>query len=357
MSLSGTSTGALLPYTAQDMLEEATSRAGIPPEGITGEHIFQFLRQLNLVFTSLVNQGVQLWKRQYAILPCYLGINQIPTPPGTNDVVTLNRRSLFRQLGTSSFSDSGGVPGNAFDDNFATACVQTSANGSIGQGFITSTIVTNVGVLSGTTGEFALFFEYSNDGVTYTPVDAIDVQWNEVGQWTWFDLLGSPVAGALFWRVRSVGSVPFGATEIFFGNTPQEINLGRWNLENFSQMPNKAQGGQVVNWYVNRDLSGPTLYVWPTPDTTAKYDTLTCWVNQNLDPVGSITQALDLPARWYDAITARMARRICRTFKEADLKRYQTLQQEEMEAIALAVAEERDNSPTEYDLGLQNYTA
>lgn len=355
MSLSGSNDGSLLSFTAQDLLEEATSRAGIPPEGITSEIVEKFLVQLNLCFTSLLNRGFQLWKRQQLILPCYEGEFTVPLPAGYNVVTTLNRRSLFRQTGTA-FSDAGGTAENAFDDDFETTCTQTSTNGSIGAQFSSATVVTTVGVLSGTAGEFALFFEYSDDGVTYTAVDSTSVTFAGAGEWLWFDLDGAPVAGALYWRVRSVGDVPFAAEEIFFGNTPQEINLGIWNLDDYSNMPNKMQGGQVTNWYMQRNQSAPTLYVWPVPNTLARYDTLVVWATQYLDQVSQITQSLDLPARWYDAITAEMAKRLCRSLKEADMKRYQMLDAEAREAMWLAQSEERDPAPINYDTGVSYYT-
>lgn len=356
MSLSGSNTGALRPYTAQNLLEEACGRAGIPPEGITSEIVEKFLDQLNLFFTTFPNRGFQLWKRQFLILPCYQNVSQIPLPPGYNVVTTLNRRTLFRQTGTA-FTTAGGTASYAFDDDFETACTQTSANGAIGAQFGSATVVNTVGVLSGTSGEWDLFFEYSQDGVTYTAVDSNSVIYTAAGEWAWFDLDGGPVAGALYWRVRSVGDVPFSAAEIFFGNTSQEINLGMWNLDDYSNMPNKTQGGQVTNWYQQRNVSVPTIYVWPTPNQLAKYDTLVVWATQYLDQVTSITQGLDLPARWYDAVTAEMARRCCRSLKEADLKRYPMLESESKEAMWLAQAEERDSAPVNYDLGTAYYTA
>jgi hypothetical protein len=363
MSLSGSNTGALLPYTAQNMLEEACSRAGIPPEGITGEIVFKYLDQLNLVFTSLLNRGIQLWKRQQLILPLYQGVNTVPLPAGYNSVVTLNRRTTMRATNISSpangspFTTAGGTASLAFDGDFATACTQTAANGSIGFTFNSATVVTQVGILSGSAGTYALFFEYSDDGITYTALDAADVTFTAAGQWVWYDLEGSPQSGAVYWRVRSVGTTPFSAEEIFFGNTPTEINLGMWNLDDYSNMPNKFQGGQVVNWYQQRNVSAPTLYVWPVPDSTAKYDTLVCWATQYLDQVTEITQGLDLPLRWYDAITAEVAYRLCRTLKEADVKRLPLLKEDRNEALWLAQAEERDPAPVNYDLGTSHYVA
>lgn len=356
MSLSGSNTGSLRPYTALNLLEEACSRAGIPPEGITSEIVEKYLDQLNLVFTSILNRGFQLWKRQQLILPTYVNVNQVPLPPGYNVVTTLSRRTLLRQTGTA-FTSAGGTAASAFDNDFATACTQTSTNGSIGCSFTAATTVNTVGVLSGTSGAWDLFFEFSQDGATYTPLESISVTFSASGEWFWFDLDGGPAAGALYWRVRSVGDVPFSAAEIYFGNTPSEITLGQWNIDDFSSMPNKTQGGAVQNWYQQRDVSGPVLYVWPTPNLASRYDTLVCWATQYIDQVTSVTQGLDVPLRWYDAVTAEVARRLCRSLKEADYKRYPALEMEAKEAMWLAQAEERDPAPTNYDLGVSNYTA
>lgn len=357
MSLSGSNTGSLLPYTAQDLLEEACSRAGIPPEAITGELVEKFFRQLNLFFTSLLNRGIQLWKRQSLILPCYQGRSQMPVPPGYNLVTNVTRRTLSRQIGSSFFTTAGGTAEYAFDDDFDTICTQTSLNGAIGCQFDSETVVTTVGILSGGAGEYAFFFEYSDDGVTYTAVDSGDATFTAAGQWAWFDLDGSPVSGATYWRVRAVGDAVFSAAEIFFGNTPSEVPLGpAWNLDTYANMPNKTQPGQVTNWYQQRNQNAVTLYVWPVPNSGAKYDQLVLWATQYLDQVTAITQSLDLPLRWYEAATAKMAVYVCNTDKQADRSRLPGLMQDAAEQLWLAESEERDPSPTQYDLGLEYYT-
>lgn len=357
MSLSGSNTGALLPYTARNMLEEACSRAGIPPEGITGEVVFKALDQLNLVLTSLMNRGIQLWQRQQLIVPLYQGENQVEMPAGVNLVTTLNLRTLFRQEGGTAFTTEGGDPDLAFDDDFDTACTQTAVDGAIGMQFSSQTQVTTFGLLSGGPGEWAVFFEYSQDGTNYTTLGSADVTFTDEGEWEWFDLQGSPPAGAYYWRLRSAGDTPLSIAELYLGNSPSEINLGPWNIDDYANMPNKFAQGQVVNWYQQRNISAPTLYVWPTPGYQQRYQTLVMWATSYLDQVSDIMQALPVPQRWFEAITAMMARRLCRSLKEADLSRYDMLVGEEKEAVWLAEAEERDPSPVNYDLGVRYYTA
>lgn len=359
MPLSGSNTGALRPFTALQLIEEAAKRAGIKPTQLTTEIVETALDEVNLVFEQMLNRGIQLWKRQKMILPCYLNQQQVSLPAGVNLVDKLTRRSLQRQIG-APFSDGGGNAAYAFDNDLETACTQTSTdptNGlSIGCIFDTATQITTAGVLFDSAAVITnLSFEYSLDGLTdWTALTSVQGTVAK-GQWVWVDLDGAP--SALGWRVRCQSAAYFSATEIFFGNQPQEIPLDAWNLDEYNSMPSKTTPGRVVNWYQQRNLDNVVLYVWPVPNTQAVYDQLVVWVREYLDTVSAPTQALDVPRRWNDAITAQLARRLCRSLPEADMARYPMLRAEEQEAIELAEGEERDPSNTNIDMGLGAYTA
>src|SRR5262245_53233325 len=321
----------LRPYTVQELIEEATGRAGIPAIKLTTEHIEKALDQINLIFTQLVNRSIQLWRRQRMIVPCYIAEARMPLPPVVNLVDKLTRRSMFRQTGTP-FTDMGGDVAAAFDDDFLTFCEQTDVNGSLGCTYVDPVQITTVGVLSGTASNITWFFEYSLDGTTnWTALDAVTGTVND-NQWVWVDLDGAPAAKG--WRVRSVatapsGNMPLTVRELFFGNMPTEIVLEAWNLDEYHSMPNKTSPGRVLNWYQQRDLEAPYLLVWPVPDASAKYDQLIVWVREHLDPVVTPTQSFDMPRRRYDCMTAMLARRLCVSLADADIKRYPMLVQEE----------------------------
>lgn len=351
---SASNSGVLRPFTARELIEEATSRCGIKPVQLTSEIVEKSLDQLNLMFPALLNRGIQLWKRQRLILPCYLNAGRVPLPPGVDLVSKLTRRTLWRANDGVPFSDQGGNPYAAFDDDFATSCNQSAVNGSVGMIFIQPVQVTSVGVKFAVAMQLDLMVEYTLNGVTWNAVGGITGD-TAVGQWVWFDLDGAPAA--LGWRVRSVSTVTLDVEEVFFGHTPSEIVLDPWNLDEYNSMPNKTSPGQVLNWYQQRDLDGPYLMVWPVPNALARYDQLVVWVQEHLDTVAEPTQDLDIPRRWYSAITAMLARRLCRSLPEADFKRYEMLRGEEQEELELAEGNERDPSPTNWDMGLSAYTA
>lgn len=337
-------------------MEEALGRAGVKPEQITTEIIEKSLDQINLVFKALLNRGIQLWKRQQMILPCYLNTMNVPLPVGINLVDKLVRRSLTRQVGTP-FSSAGGVAANAFDGNLATSCDQTTINGNIGCTFADPVAITTVGVLFVNAMTLSFNVQYSLDGVT---------NWKNIGgwdgevsdnAWVWIDLDVVPAAKG--WRVLVGSDGRFDAREIFFGINPSEIPLDPpMNLDEYNSLPNKRSGGRVLQYYQQRNLDHVTLMVWPVPNQLAIFDTLVVWVREYLDTVNEPVQSLDIPQRWQEAVTAMLARRLCRSLPEADLKRYDMLLGEEQEFVTLAEGEESDyKSNSNLDLGISAYTA
>lgn len=367
MAISGSNTGQLRPYTARELIEEATSRCGIKSVQLTSEIVEKSLDQLNLMFPALLNRGIQLWRRQRVIMPCYIAQGRIDLPMGVSVAQKVTRRELSRANGGTPFAyayDGINIDGDAsaaFDDDFDTSCSQATASGMIGMMFDQPIQITTVGVKFNTSINLTLYAEYTLDGSEWLTAGAVQGA-TQYGQWVWFDLDGS--RAAIGWRIRSVvplditqAPVTLDVQEVFFGHNPSEIVIEPWNLDEYNGMPNKTSPGRVVNYYQQRDLDITGLLVWPVPDASAKYDQLVCWVQEYLDTVSSPTQSLDVPRRWYEAITAQLARRLCRSLPEADLSRYQMLQQEEIQEMSLAEGEERDNSPTNYDMGLQQYTA
>lgn len=354
MSLSGNNTGALVSYTARQMMESALRRCGVPPSKWTSETVSVVQDIINLMMTEMLNLGIQLWARDKMILPLYPNHYEVPTPLGTSVVISANQRTVNRIPIVSAFSDNLGDADAAFDDDFLTACTQTSSGGSIGATFATPTQVTTVGILFNAAGTFGLFYEYTLDGTTWTALDAATVT-IDTGQpqWYWYDLEGAPPA--IGWRVRSVSSEVMSVAELFFGNNPTEIPMGAWSLDDWNAMPIKTSRGMPWNWYQQRDVDTPRLFVWPMPDEQCKYLQLVCWRRRQLNDVSDMTQELDVPRRWQEVMTASLARRLCLELPDADMTRLQMLAQFETAAMTLATGEERDPAPMRYNPGLEVY--
>jgi hypothetical protein len=354
MSLSGNNTGALQSYTARQMLESALRRSGVPTMKWSSEIVAIAYDVFNLMLTEMMNLGIQLWARDQVILPLYVNQNEVPCPLGTSMIISTNQRTLMRAAVGTPFSDAGGNPALAFDDNFATGCRHTSPNGSIGMTFDTPTQVTTVGILFDQPGAFGMFYEYSPDGTTWVALDANNIVIDTASpQWFWLDVPGAPPAMA--WRIRSLSDNVLSVAELYFGNTPTEIPMGVWSLDDWNAMPNKTSPGVPWNWYQQRDIDTPRLFVWPMPNEQAKYLQLVCWRRRFLNDLSDMNQELDVSRRWNEALTCSLARRLCIELPEADMQRFQALNQAESQAMSLAAGEERDPAPMRYNPGLEVY--
>lgn len=353
MSLSGFEGLTPRSYTARQMLETALKRAGVKPAQFTSEIVEQAFDTMNLMLENMLNLGMQLWGRDEVIVPLYLNRNQYPMPLGTSLVIDVRQRTVQRTVPIAVSSDAGGDPTLAFDNDFATVFRQTSADGSVTATYTSATAITNLGFYLPDATQLSYFFEYDllGDG-NWQTLEGITAD-TQAESWIWVDLDGAP--SALKWRLRSVGTVPMALTELVLGNMPNEIPMGVWTMDDWDAMVVKTTPGAPWNWYQDRQLDTPVLFVWPMPNDQCRYMTLVCRRRRYLQQLTDMGQTLDISRRWNDAMTAILARRLCLEVPEADPKRYPMLQMAEQEALGLAVSEERDPAPIRYNPGLEVY--
>jgi hypothetical protein len=353
MPTSFANSGELRAYTAQSMLERALRQAGVKTPAFTSEMVEIAFDIYDAMLSEMMNLGIQLWARDEIILPLYKNTNEVPTPPGTSLILDTRQRTLMRPQVLTATTDQGGNALLAFDGDLATSCVNLLPNGSITALFDGPTLFSTIGINFTSIGQFVIFLEWSNDSITWTPLTAYDITITRPGQWFWSDLQGSP--SAIWWRIRSVGVVPLSIAELYLGNNPTEIPMGVWNVDDWDAMVVKNTPGVPWNWYQQRDLDTPTLFVWPMPDITAVFLQLVCRRRRMLDQVTDMEQTVEVPRRWYEALTSSLARRLCKELPEADFSRFNTLKSEETADLMLATSEERDPAPERYNPGLEVY--
>ena len=185
-------------------------------------------------------------------------------------------------------------------------------------------------------------FSRSNDGVTWTILQA-EVPQASAGEWTWYDL--SSVVAATYFRVRATsGSLNF--LEIYTGNTPTEIPLARLNRDDYANLPNKSfQSNRPLQYWYDRLIPNPVMRLWPVPNSGAITSQIVLWVQRYIMDVGTMTQQVEVPQRWYEAIVAMLASKLALEIAEVDTSLIPLLDQKANVALYTAQAEERDNSP------------
>lgn len=316
-------------FDTRRVIDHAIRRCKIPAQQITSEHIDIAKDQLFLVLSDLSNKGVQLWCIDKVLAPLYEGEGDVTCSLGVVDILNSSLRSLTEVTGTNT---------------------DTATARSID--FTDDTFVTTVGILWSAASQ-ALIFERSDDGATWTTIQS-EAPSAVAGEWTWYDL-SSSIATRYFRISVTAGTLSF--TTIFTGNNPTEIPLARLNRDQYTNLPNKAfQSSRPLQFWFDRTSRYPIMHMWPVPNASAITSQLVLWVQRHIMDVGTLTQEIEVPQRWYKAIVTMLAKEMAREIAEVDVKLIPMLDADAAADLYAAQMEERDNSPIMIAPNISPYT-
>jgi len=316
-------------FNTRKVVDHAYRRCRMPPEGISSEQVSFALDTLYLILSMLANRGLQLWCIEKDIMPLYQAQGLIEMPNGIVDILNTNLRTLQEVSGTSTTTST----------TYLTV-------------FTTATQVTNVGVYwNGASTSYAL--ETSNDGATWTTLATVANPGTVANETTWTDIEGS--IATLYFRVRATTGV-LNQSRVFLGNTPTEIPMARLNRDDYVNLPNKAFQGRPLQFWVNRQLNNPILNLLPVPSDQFITSQVIVWVKRYIMDVGSMTQEIEIPQRWYDAVVYVLAARLAEETPTVDPQMIAILDQKAQRALLEAENEERDDSPIYLTPNIAVYT-
>jgi len=301
----------------------------MPPQGVSAEQLQVAQENLYLILSDLANRGLQLWCIEKLILPMYENMAQVPVPVGTVDILNTNLRTIQYLSGTAT----------------------TTSTTSVIL-FSTASTVTTVGILwSAASQPFVI--EYSANGSSWTTIETVANPSLVAGEWVWTDIDGSVTA--FYWRVR-VTTGTLSATSVVFGNTPNEIVMARLNRDSYNNLPNKTFQGRPLQFWLDRQLNQPFMYVWPVPNAAFTLSQITTYTKRYIMDVGSLTQEIEVPQRWFNAIVYLLSAALAEELPTVDPTLIQILDQKAMRALNQAEMEERDNSPIYFTPNIGVYT-
>ena len=327
MAVSGTVSQTV--FNTRKVVDHAFRRCRMPPQGVSAEQLQVAQENLYLILSDLANRGLQLWCIDKLILPMYTNTAQIPVPVGTVDLLNTNLRTIQYLSGTTA---------------------TTSTTSSIL--FSTVSTVTTVGILwSAASQPFVI--EYSANGSSWTTIETVANPDLVAGEWVWTDIDGSVTA--FYWRVR-VTTGTLSATTVSFGNTPNEIVMARLNRDSYNNLPNKTFQGRPLQFWLDRQLNQPFMYIWPVPSEAYTIAQVTTYIKRYIMDVGSLTQEIEVPQRWFNAIVYLLAAALAEELPTVDPTLIQILDQKAMRALNQAEMEERDNSPIYFTPSIGVYT-
>lgn len=348
-------------FKTNKIIEHAFRRCKLAPEEITAQHLQTALDCLYLKLSSMANRGIPLWTIERDIIPIYQGQYQFDCPTGTVDTLNLNIRDIQRITGT--YSSSEGNASLAFDGDVSTACTQVTAAGTITISFVGGTNLTTVGILFHASGTQNFIVETSIDNVDWNPIYTNSTYVASAGEWLWVDLdnptstLKSSYQNDIYFcRIRAIAPTVLSIDEFVLANTPREIPMSIINKDDYANLPDHTFQGRPVQWWYNRQLSPPQMWIWPAADAASVFRQLILYRHRHIQDVGTLNQLLEVPQRWYDAIIWDLVLILCDEIKEVSPDRKGQIQPEAEKAINWAWNEETDRSPIYLRVNISPYT-
>ncbi len=328
MAVSGTV--SLTTFNTRKVIDHAFRKCRLPPEGVGGEQMTVAQETLYLILSSLANRGIQLWCIEKLILPLYVNQAAVPVGNGIVDLLNTNYRTI----------------------QYLTPVTETVAVDRVTFNLGTAEIVTTVGV-NWLGASVAFNLQISPDNVVWTTVKSVSDPGQGAGEWTWVDIDGS--LATQYFRIVAPGGL-LDQDEVLVGNTPNEIVMARLNRDSYSNLPNKTFTGKPLQFWLDRTLNEPVMYIWPVPNESQALGQVVTYVKRYIMDVGTLTEEIEVPQRWYEAIVYLLAARMAEELAQVEPGYVQVLDQKALRALSEAEMEERDNSPIYFTPNISIYT-
>lgn len=325
MSTSGTIGSTVI--TTNKLLEKSLRRCGLVPSTLTPETVESALESTYLFLLSLANRGLNLWCINRSLIPLGVGRKTYPLPTGTLDVLNVLHATPTRVTGT-----------------------QSSPSAQILQDLLsTSSRVVRFGVKFSSTPTSFQLEKSDNGGLSWGLVLAPS-EMPPAGSWGWYDL-DPMVEGSLF---RVVTSSPATPQELFLCSEVREIPVAQFNRDDYANQPAKNQQSSVATNYYFEKLIDPQLTLWPVPNDDTRQ--LVIYYHRQVQDVGSLSQSLEIPPRWLEAVSWHLAARLAFEVPNVDAARRQEVLQMASTMTLEVEAGETDGAPIFISPAIRVYT-
>jgi len=343
----------------QTFIDHGARRCGKLAEELTSEQQLSARESLFILLTNLSNIGINYWAIDKKVFGVTADNYIYSLPKGSIEVLNALYRKMNRPSG-AYYSSAGGTVGNAFDGDVDTVCQQTSANGYISVAFGTDNPIYagSIGVLpyvaGGGSAVWTFTLQYSIDGTNWLTLDDVGTTTVTDNEWLWYDI--NPGQSVEYYRILASGGTTLALREFFVGNNSTEITMARLNRDDYTNLPNKNfTANQPFQFWFNRTIPQPQLWLWPTPSDPLVQ--MTVWYSRQVMDVGALTNEIEIPQRWYEAILMQLSHRMGLELPNVPLDRIQYLEAKANEYTNLAEQEERDKSPIYFAPAIGVYTA
>jgi hypothetical protein len=342
----------------QTLIDHGARRCGKLAEELTSEQVLSARQSLGFLLSNLINRGIQYWAIQKEVIGLSADKYQYTLPVGAVDALNVLYRTMTRPDGVYTTSAGGNVA-NLADNDVDTYTQQTSPNGNFTVDFSSTNAIYagSIGFLpyiaGGGSATWNISLQYSTDGITWTTLDNLGAVAVTDNTWVWTDI--DPGQTVAFYRIVASGGTTLALREWYIGTNSLEVQMSRLNRDDYTNLPNKNfTANQPFSFWFDRTVPVPTIYLWPTPSNP--FVQMTVWYSSQIMDVGALTDELQIPQRWYEAVVFMLAHRMSMELPQVPMDRVGYLEKMAEKYLYEAEQEERDKSPIYFAPNISVYT-
>lgn len=327
MTTSGTV--GLTQLDAITVIEHAARRCGVLATVLTAEMLTSARENLFLILSAFITQGLQLWCQQKTVYPLSAGLRFLYLNLGSVDLENVLLRSATMNAAT----------------NLSVGTATYSPATAIIVGSVT---------LDVPAGAYSFVLEGSADGVTWVQYGAYTVTPTAR---TVLSFDSDVVATLAFWRVRETLTGLVNFNSVTFNTNATEINMSLLNKDDYALMPNKEfMSTKPLQFWFDKQLPRPRLWFWPLPQDATTMCVV--WSQQQIQDVGDLTNTIQVPQQWLDAVISELATRVCLELPKELVPpdRYDKLTERAEKSLSDARDAEVDGSPLRLVPRIGGYT-
>lgn len=265
-----------LSYTVNEIIEEALDVLGVAADGetLSGDMFDRGRRSINMLLRQWQSQGMHQWTMTEGYLFPTRGVASF-------DLATSRAVNSYNRTTTAAASSSGG------------ATITVSSDDDISNGDVIGVLL-STGLMQWTTVNGAP----AADVVTLTDV-----------------LTGDVASGAQVFSYAAASTLR--PVERVLGirrtdSTGYDVEMSIYDRLQYQNLPNKDDQSSPTVAHIARQVSAPTIYIWPTVKNENIVIPFT--YERTIEAADEADNTFDLPEYWFDALHMNLAVKLAPKF-------------------------------------------
>lgn len=321
---------------AVGLVEKAFRQCGKLPSTVSAELLDSARTTLYEYLASLATRGLSLWCVEKQVIGALPYRAWFALQRGTVDVLSV----LWR---LKSDFDGSVISGTGWQGIDATDDIEVDV----------------ASIMFTTASAVALKVQSSADAVTWTDRATFSTPAAATADWRCCDVNNS--GSARYWRIATVdGSALPTVSQIAFSDITYEVPMAKLNRDDYVALPNKnfsvPAGSNVLQYWYDKQME-PRIWLWP--QSQGDTDQIVVWGQRQIQDVGALTNTIEVPARWLEAITLGLSSRLALLIPPNELPpgRQELLDGKYELALVGAEDGENDGAPIRLQPNIMGYTA